>query len=174
MSAPDQARRTFLAGLAAVSLGGTALSASCAFSGVQKTAPAMSPATFSSPRHTTRYWIAGPEDGPLMIFVHGWPGNGLMWRAQVEAFAAQGWRCVAPDMRGYGASSAPAAPEAYAISQLAQDMIELHGRAAAAGPVSGFSLRSPSADGTAPWTTLRLREATVFAAWRIGSSSVWT
>jgi pimeloyl-ACP methyl ester carboxylesterase len=37
--------------------------------------------TFSSPRHTTHYWEAGPADGPLMIFVHGWPGIGLVWRA---------------------------------------------------------------------------------------------
>jgi pimeloyl-ACP methyl ester carboxylesterase len=45
--------------------------------------------TFSSPRHTTLYWEAGPAGGPLMIFVHGWPQIGLMWRAQVEAFASQ-------------------------------------------------------------------------------------
>ena len=39
-----------------------------------------------------------------MIFLHGWPEIGLVWRGQVEAFAAEGWRCVAPDMRGYGRS----------------------------------------------------------------------
>ena len=44
-----------------------------------------------------------------MIFVHGWPEIGLMWRAHVEAFASEGWHCVAPDMRGYGGSSAPTA-----------------------------------------------------------------
>jgi pimeloyl-ACP methyl ester carboxylesterase len=63
--------------------------------------------TFSSARQATHYWEAGPEEGPLMIFLHGWPEIGLMWRAQIEAFAAEGWHCVAPDMRGYGASSAP-------------------------------------------------------------------
>ena len=82
--------------------------------------------TFSTRRHTTRYWEAGPRDGPLMIFVHGWPQIGLMWRAQIEAFAAQGWRCIAPDMRGYGGSSVPSAPEAYALSEVVQDMVELH------------------------------------------------
>ena len=82
--------------------------------------------SFRSPRHTARYWEAGPVDGPLMIFVHGWPEIGLLWRAQAEAFAAEGWHCVAPDMRGYGGSSAPKAPEAYALSEIVQDMVELH------------------------------------------------
>jgi len=82
--------------------------------------------TFRSPRHTTRYWETGPADGPLMIFLHGWPGIGLMWRAQIEAFASEGWRCVAPDMRGYGGSSAPTASQAYALNEIVDDMVELH------------------------------------------------
>jgi pimeloyl-ACP methyl ester carboxylesterase len=61
-----------------------------------------------------------------MIFVHGWPGIGLMWRAQLEAFAAEGWRCVAPDMRGYGGSSAPVASGAYTLNEIVHDMVELH------------------------------------------------
>jgi pimeloyl-ACP methyl ester carboxylesterase len=81
---------------------------------------------FRSPRHTTQYWEAGPSDGPLMIFVHGWPEIGLLWRAHMEAFASLGWRCVAPDMRGYGGSSVPARPEAYALQEIVDDMVELH------------------------------------------------
>ena len=90
------------------------------------TTSALTSRTLAAPRHRTRYWDAGPPDGPLMIFVHGWPGLGLMWRAQLEAFADEGWRCIAPDMRGYGASSAPSAPEAYALSEIVEDMVELH------------------------------------------------
>ncbi|HEY0793077.1 MAG TPA: alpha/beta fold hydrolase [Chthoniobacterales bacterium] len=78
--------------------------------------------TFSSPRDTTRYWEAGPLDGPLMIFLHGWPEIGLIWRAHLEAFASEGWRCVAPDMRGYGGSSAPADSEGYALKEIIVDM----------------------------------------------------
>src|SRR5690242_10612195 len=59
-------------------------------------------------RHRTAYLETGPADGPLMIFLHGWPELGLVWRAQLEHFGAAGWRCVAPDMRGYGGSSVPA------------------------------------------------------------------
>ncbi len=82
--------------------------------------------TFSTPRQTTHYIECGPADGPLMIFLHGWPSIGLMWRAQMDAFAADGWHCVAPDLRGYGGSSAPAANDAYTIEDVVADMAELH------------------------------------------------
>ena len=82
--------------------------------------------TFSTPRQTTHYIACGPADGPLMIFLHGWPSIGLMWRAQMEAFAVDGWHCVAPDLRGFGGSSAPASNEAYAIEEVVADMTELH------------------------------------------------
>jgi pimeloyl-ACP methyl ester carboxylesterase len=88
--------------------------------------PPLTARTFSSPRHTTRYWEAGPANGPLIIFLHGWPQIGLMWRAQVEAFASEGWHCVAPDMRGYGGSAAPTSSEAYALKEIIEDMVELH------------------------------------------------
>ena len=100
--------------------------------------------TFSSARHTTHYWEAGPSDGPLMIFVHGWPEIGLMWRAQVEAFASEGWHCVAPDMRGYGGSSAPTSSEAYAMSEIVHDMVELHDHLGARPAIwVGHDLGSP-------------------------------
>ena len=82
--------------------------------------------TFRSPRQTTRYWEAGPANGPLMIFLHGWPEIGLIWRAQIEAFVSEGWHCVAPDMRGYGGSSAPTNSKAYALKEIVNDMVELH------------------------------------------------
>ena len=82
--------------------------------------------TFRTPLHTTHYLESGPADGPLMMFLHGWPELGVVWRAQMVAFTAQGWRCVAPDMRGYGGSSAPADPGAYTHKQVGADMVELH------------------------------------------------
>src|ERR1700722_2785442 len=100
--------------------------------------------TFSSPRHPTHYWQAGPADGPLMFLLHGWPEIGLVWRAQMEAFAAEGWHCIAPDIRGYGGSSAPASSEAYALKEIVGDMVELHDHLGA-GPAVwvGHDLGSP-------------------------------
>lgn len=46
------------------------------------------------------YHAAGPANGPLLIFVHGWPGIGKLWKPQIDAFAAMGFRVAAPDMPG--------------------------------------------------------------------------
>lgn len=77
-------------------------------------------------RHHTAWIETGPADGPLMIFVHGWPELGVIWEHQLHHFAARGWRCVAPDMRGYGKSSVPTRIADYAIREIAADLIELH------------------------------------------------
>lgn len=77
-------------------------------------------------RHRTAWIEAGPADGPLMIFIHGWPELGIVWRRQLDHFGALGWRCIAPDMRGYGKSSVPADSNAYAVRELVADMVELH------------------------------------------------
>ncbi len=45
---------------------------------------------------------AGPEDGALVLFLHGFPELSRSWRHQLPALAAAGYRAVAPDMRGYG------------------------------------------------------------------------
>jgi pimeloyl-ACP methyl ester carboxylesterase len=120
--------------------------------------PALTARTLSSPRHTTRYWEAGPADGPLMIFLHGWPQIGLMWRAQVEAFASEGWRCVAPDMRGYGGSSAPTGSEAYALKEIVDDMVELHDHLGARPAIwVGHDLGSPVAGALAAHHAKRSR-----------------
>lgn len=81
---------------------------------------------FEGERGRTHYIEAGPVYGPLMIFLHGWPELGIIWRAQMEAFGNKGWRCVAPDLRGYGYSSIPANPAAYTLEEVVADMVALH------------------------------------------------
>jgi pimeloyl-ACP methyl ester carboxylesterase len=76
-------------------------------------------------RHRTAYLAAGPEEGPLVVLVHGWPELGRSWRKQLPLLGALGFRAVAPDMRGYGGSSVPAEVAAYGQRQIVADMIEL-------------------------------------------------
>lgn len=63
--------------------------------------------------------------GPLVLLVHGWPELAHSWRNQLPALAAAGYRVVAPDMRGYGGSSAPDAVEDYTILHLVGDLVGL-------------------------------------------------
>jgi len=81
--------------------------------------------TAKTNRHTTFYLAAGPENGPLIIFIHGWPELSISWRHQLPAFAAFGFRAVAPDMRGYGRSSVYNRHADYAQEPIVRDMIEL-------------------------------------------------
>ena len=76
-------------------------------------------------RHTTFYLSCGAQDAPLIVFLHGWPELSISWRHQLPVFAVLGFRCVAPDMRGYGRSSVHPHHEDYALEQIAGDMIEL-------------------------------------------------
>lgn len=81
--------------------------------------------TVKTDRHTTGYLACGAEDGPLLIFCHGWPELSLSWRHQLPAFAALGFRCIAPDMRGYGRSSTYTRHEDFAQEPIVRDMLEL-------------------------------------------------
>ncbi len=75
--------------------------------------------------HKAFYLAAGPEDGPLVIFVHGWPELSLSWRNQLPVLGSLGFRAVAPDMRGYGRSSVYDSHDAYAQERVVADMLGL-------------------------------------------------
>ena len=45
--------------------------------------------------------VEGPEDGPLIVMLHGFPEFWYSWRYQIKAFAAAGYRTLAVDQRGY-------------------------------------------------------------------------
>ena len=55
----------------------------------------------------------------------GWPELGISWHPQAVAIAEAGYRVIVPDMRGYGATDAPDAVEAYSMKCLAGDMVAL-------------------------------------------------
>jgi epoxide hydrolase A/B len=61
--------------------------------------------------------------GPLVILVHGWPQCWYLWRHMIDPLVAAGYRVAAPDMRGFGASSAPPDVQDYNIRNLAADVL---------------------------------------------------
>ena len=64
-------------------------------------------------------------EGPPVLFCHGFPDTWRGWRRQLEAVAQAGFRAIAPDMRGYGRSSAPVEAEQYTPFQTVGDLVEL-------------------------------------------------
>ena len=76
-------------------------------------------------RIALHYAEMGPEDGPLVILLHGFPDNCLGWRHQMPDLAKAGFRVIAPDQRGYGVSGKPKVVAAYDLDELAEDVIQL-------------------------------------------------
>jgi epoxide hydrolase A/B len=72
-----------------------------------------------------RMHVAEQGTGPLVILCHGFPESWYSWRQQLTALAAAGFHAVAPDMRGYGQTDAPAEIEAYTLLHLVGDMVGL-------------------------------------------------
>lgn len=53
--------------------------------------------------------------GPDVLLVHGFPDSIAVWRHQIAALVAAGYRVIAPHQRGFGLSEAPRETRAYAI-----------------------------------------------------------
>ena len=49
------------------------------------------------------YVLAGPEDAPPVVLIHGWPETWFAWRKQIPVLAEK-YRLIVPDLRGYGES----------------------------------------------------------------------
>jgi pimeloyl-ACP methyl ester carboxylesterase len=65
----------------------------------------------------------GPEDGEVVLLLHGFPQTSLLWREQLAALAGAGYRAVAPDQRGYSPGARPPAVDDYALSELVGDVV---------------------------------------------------
>jgi pimeloyl-ACP methyl ester carboxylesterase len=66
---------------------------------------------------------AGRTEAPAVLLLHGWPDSHRLWRHQVPALTAAGFRAVVPDLRGFGASDRPGSVEAYGLAHILGDVI---------------------------------------------------
>ena len=93
--------------------------------------------------------VAGMPGRPVLLFLHGFPEGAFIWDALLGHFADPahgGYRCVAPWLRGYAPSSAPAAIEAYRPKHLVQDIAALIAQEAGAGtPLAANASWPPTA-----------------------------
>ncbi|MFE0651167.1 alpha/beta fold hydrolase [Streptomyces sp. NPDC059534] len=68
-------------------------------------------------------------EGPAVLLVHGFPDSHHLWRHQVAALTAAGFRCVTPTLRGFGTSDRPeGGTEAYHPAKHVGDLLELLAR----------------------------------------------
>lgn len=63
--------------------------------------------------------------GPPLLLLHGFPDSAELWRHQIPALAAAGYRVIAPDLRGFGRSDAPAERDAYRMDLILGDVLDL-------------------------------------------------
>jgi pimeloyl-ACP methyl ester carboxylesterase len=71
---------------------------------------------------------AGQKGRPVLVFLHGFPEAAFVWDELLEYFAKPengGWRCVAPNLRGYEKSSVPPEVSDYRPKHLVQDIAAL-------------------------------------------------
>lgn len=67
-----------------------------------------------------RYVEAGA--GTPIVMLHGFPDFSYSWRRQIPTLSAAGFRCIAPDMRGYNESDKPPRVRDYDIDELVEDV----------------------------------------------------
>ena len=142
----------------------------------------------------------GPEDGRLLVALHGFPDTAWTWRYVAPLLAADGWRVAAPFLRGYAPSAIPADHD-YSVRSLLADAIALHGllggdadtplvghdwgaittNAVAADPASPyarhvslavppFTAMSPTRATLGPWAAAMVRQP--LHSWYIGYNQV--
>jgi pimeloyl-ACP methyl ester carboxylesterase len=75
---------------------------------------------------TFRCRTCGMENsGEPIILMHGFPETSHMWQELMMLLATNGYRCLAPDLRGYSPGARPKDIESYRIDKIASDIIEL-------------------------------------------------
>ncbi len=71
------------------------------------------------------YVETGPEKGPPVLMLHGFPEFFYSFRYQLSALGQAGFRAIAPDLRGYNLSDKPHGIDNYAVSKLCDDVVGL-------------------------------------------------
>ena len=69
-----------------------------------------------------RFRVEDRGSGAPVVLLHGWPDTSRLWRRQIDALTAAGYRAIAPDLRGRGHSDRPSQVSDYALSSTVQDL----------------------------------------------------
>src|SRR5271155_3622006 len=61
--------------------------------------------------------------GKPVLLLHGWPDSAYLWRNQIPFLVKNGFRLIAPDLRGLGRSDRPEGVAAYAVQNSVSDVV---------------------------------------------------
>ena len=98
--------------------------------------------------------IDGPDDGPVVFLLHGWPQTTACWRDITPVLAAAGHRVAAPAQRGYSPAARPTDVASYRLDELVGDVLGMADALGAArfdvvGTLIGPTARSCEGDAPA-------------------------
>lgn len=65
---------------------------------------------------------AGPADGPVVVLLHSFPQYNGSWDAVIDRLTERGYRCLAPNQRGYSPGARPLRRRDYRIPELVGDV----------------------------------------------------
>jgi pimeloyl-ACP methyl ester carboxylesterase len=112
------------------------------------------------------------DAGEPVILLHGFPETSHMWTEVIHSLAQKGYRCLAPDQRGYSPGARPKAVGEYAIAKIASDVIALadqvgfkkfHLVAHDWGAGCGWTVVQLYRDRVQSWTALSIPHMAAFA-----------
>ena len=114
----------------------------------------------------------GPPNGPVVVLLHGFPQSNAIWDAVIRRLTAQGYRCLAPNQRGYSPGARPTRRRDYRMPELVNDFkalidtanlerVHLVGHDSGAGVA--WSAASTLSDRLASLTTLSVPHPAAFA-----------
>jgi pimeloyl-ACP methyl ester carboxylesterase len=108
-------------------------------------------------------------DGDPVLLVHGWPDSAQLWRNQVPALTAAGYRVITPDLRGFGGSARPDDKASYQLANSVADMAAILDAAdAPAAHVVGHDWGAAVAWLTAMYLPERVRTLTALSVPHLG------
>ena len=68
---------------------------------------------------------SGPPDGPVVVLLHGFPQQNVSWEQIIPLLTAKGYRCLAPNQRGYSPRARPPRRRDYRAKELVRDVLAL-------------------------------------------------
>lgn len=71
--------------------------------------------------------LSGPSSGEAVVLLHGYPQSAESWRDTASWLGDEGYRAIAPSLRGYSPGANPRDPTSYAMAELIEDVLQIAG-----------------------------------------------